>query len=100
MRACSALVYALAFGGASGFLVVPAAPRAVGRPLPAARANHAQMARNDDDMEIDRPFGSTEDFGQQRRIEKAVYTVGGLITIIVPTVLAIWAYNEGYLTPQ
>ena len=24
----------------------------------------------------------------------------GLIAVIVPTVAGIWAYNEGYLTPQ
>ena len=25
---------------------------------------------------------------------------GGVIAVVVPTLLAIWAYNEGYLTPQ
>lgn len=44
--------------------------------------------------------GSDSNFGQYRRIESAIYLVGGLITIITPIVLGIWAYNEGYLTPQ
>ena len=26
--------------------------------------------------------------------------IGGLIAIVVPVVAALWAYNEGYLTPQ
>eukprot|EP00967_Tisochrysis_lutea_P096087 scaffold140513_cov39-Tisochrysis_lutea.AAC.1 len=44
--------------------------------------------------------GSDSNFGQYRRIESAIYLVGGLITLITPIVLGIWAYNEGYLTPQ
>ena len=98
------LAVLLASLAATDALVVGAAPRTIGRPLAppplprGARADVPLVMRDDD--EIDRPFGSTEDFGQQRRIEKLVYTVGGAITIIVPVVLGIWAYNEGYLTPQ
>jgi len=44
--------------------------------------------------------GSNSNFGQYRRIESFIYLIGGLITIITPIVLGIWAYNEGYLTPQ
>ena len=67
-----------------------------------------------------------EDFGAGRRAESQIYVVGGAIparhrltllacrsrdtvlctpctgaiAILVPTIAAIWAYNEGYLTPQ
>lgn len=96
-----ALLLLACLGGASG-LVVLAAPRAaLGRPVPLSRVGGGHvLMRGDDDVDIDRPFGSTEDFGTQRRVEKAVFTAGGLITVIVPVVLGIWAYNEGYLTPQ
>merc|ERR1719191_1348790 len=36
-----------------------------------------------------------EDFGAGRRAESTIYTIGGLIAIIVPTVAGIWACNEG-----
>ena len=41
-----------------------------------------------------------EDFGSGRRNEATIYLVGGAIAILVPVIAGIWAYNEGYLTPQ
>ena len=41
-----------------------------------------------------------EDFGQGRRNESTIYLFGGLIAVLVPLIGGIWAYNEGYLTPQ
>eukprot|EP00324_Dicrateria_rotunda_P004554 CAMPEP_0206160822 /NCGR_PEP_ID=MMETSP1474-20131121/7140_1 /ASSEMBLY_ACC=CAM_ASM_001110 /TAXON_ID=97495 /ORGANISM="Imantonia sp., Strain RCC918" /LENGTH=108 /DNA_ID=CAMNT_0053562403 /DNA_START=28 /DNA_END=354 /DNA_ORIENTATION=+ len=41
-----------------------------------------------------------EDFAAGRGVESGIYTVGGLITVLVPLIAGIWAYNEGYLTPQ
>mmetsp|Transcript_870 Transcript_870/g.1444 ORF Transcript_870/g.1444 Transcript_870/m.1444 type:complete len:109 (+) Transcript_870:69-395(+) len=45
-------------------------------------------------------LGSDENFGEYRRTESTIYAVGGLITVLVPVIAGIWAYNEGYLTPQ
>ena len=41
-----------------------------------------------------------EDFATGRAAESAIYQVGGAITILVPLIAGLWAYNEGYLTPQ
>ena len=41
-----------------------------------------------------------EDFGASRRFSQTLLAGGGVIAVVVPTLLAIWAYNEGYLTPQ
>ena len=41
-----------------------------------------------------------EDFAAGREAESKIYVVGGLITVLVPLIAGIWAYNEGYLTPQ
>merc|ERR1719191_382161 len=38
-----------------------------------------------------------EDFGAGRRAEGSIYLVGGLITVLVPVIAGLWAYNEGYL---
>lgn len=46
------------------------------------------------------PDQTAEDVGNSRRAESAIYTVGGAITVLVPLIAGIWAYNEGYLTPQ
>ncbi|KAL1530765.1 hypothetical protein AB1Y20_001663 [Prymnesium parvum] len=45
-------------------------------------------------------LGSDENFGTYRRVESGIYIIGGAITILVPVIAGIWAYNEGYLTPQ
>ena len=42
----------------------------------------------------------SEDFGAGRRAEGSICAVGGAITILVPLIAGLWAYNEGYLTPQ
>jgi len=41
-----------------------------------------------------------EDFAAGRQAESSIYQVGGAITILVPVIAGLWAYNEGYLTPQ
>ena len=41
-----------------------------------------------------------EDFGASRRFSQTLLAGGGVIAVLVPTLLGIWAYNEGYLTPQ
>merc|ERR1719478_577208 len=39
-----------------------------------------------------------EDFGAGRRAEGTIYLIGGLVTVLVPVIAGIWAYNEGSLT--
>lgn len=46
------------------------------------------------------PDQTAEDVGAGRRAEGTIYAVGGAITVLVPLIAGIWAYNEGYLTPQ
>mmetsp|Transcript_8147 Transcript_8147/g.16094 ORF Transcript_8147/g.16094 Transcript_8147/m.16094 type:complete len:118 (-) Transcript_8147:847-1200(-) len=60
------------------------------------------FAKTDDEKmkERMRAVGSNENFGTYRRIENSIYLVGGLVTVLTPIILGIWAYNEGYLTPQ
>ncbi len=74
----------------------PPAPRAAFKGF--ERPIH-MMARKDDGPNLD-AVGSNKDFGTYRRIEGITYLFGGIITIGVPIILGIWAYNEGYLTPQ
>ncbi len=70
-----------------------------------SRAPHPNLKKGDDLLDDDararmRAVGSNDDFGSYRRIESTIYLFGGIITIVTPIVLGIWAYNEGYLTPQ
>jgi len=94
MLPCSALVV--------GRATAPA------RPLAAGRA-HPRMMPSKEDKEFDEwvrkkkiasGVDPDEDFATGRAAESAIYQVGGAITILVPLIAGLWAYNEGYLTPQ
>jgi hypothetical protein len=70
---------------------------------------HVALMKSQEDIEYENwvknkklkaGIDTKEDFGASRRTESSIYLVGGLITVVVPTVAAIWAYNEGLLTPQ
>lgn len=41
-----------------------------------------------------------EDFAAGRKTESSIFAVGGIVAVVVPVVAGLWAYNEGYLTPQ
>jgi len=41
-----------------------------------------------------------EDFAGNRQVANAITAVGGIVTVVVPVILGLWAYNAGYLTPQ
>ena len=77
------------------------------RPLAGARRAHGFTMESDKEFEawvrkkkIASGVDHDEDFSTGRRAESAIYTVGGAITILVPLIAGLWAYNEGYLTPQ
>jgi hypothetical protein len=91
---CSALVV--------GRAAAPARPLAAGRALP-------RMMPSKEDKEFEEwvrkkkiasGVDPDEDFATGRAAESAIYQVGGAITILVPLIAGLWAYNEGYLTPQ
>merc|ERR1719201_2106021 len=92
--ACLASASALVVGGAPRQLAHPALRPAFERAEPLIMRKDGIQKES-----LDR-VGSNENFGTYRRIESITYLVGGVITVTVPLVLAIWAYNEGYLTPQ
>ena len=94
-----ALAQALVVGGAGGRLCIT-------RP---AMRQAAYFMKSDEDKEFEEwvkkkrqaaGVDEAEDFGTGRRVEGTIYAVGGFITIAVPVIAGLWAYNEGYLTPQ
>merc|ERR1719499_641791 len=99
-------------GSAQALVLSPAVPvqalRAPVANVQLARPMTFKMLTEDEEFEEFRrrklgavkELGSDENFGSYRRVEGAIYTVGGAITILVPIIAGIWAYNEGYLTPQ
>jgi hypothetical protein len=70
------------------------------RPPPAhppAGATHSQSPR------VRWPAALCAECGVVRCSElcaRCLLLLPGLITVLVPTIAGIWAYNEGYLTPQ
>ena len=99
------LLIALCAGSASAFNVAPLR-RSLTRP--ARTYQHPFMGSKEDkefeewarQKKIASGVDPDEDFGAGRRFESAIYLVGGVIAISVPLFGGIWAYNEGYLTPQ
>jgi len=87
----------------NGARAVHAPSAAVGRRAPTLR-----MLTEDEEFEefkrkklgAVKRLGSDENFGEYRKVENNIYKVGGAITILVPLIAGIWAYSEGYLTPQ
>ena len=80
--------------------------QAIGRPTSAKPAFTMKSAEDKEFEEFMRKkreaagIDVDEDFGQSRRVEGTIYGVGGFIAIAVPVIAGLWAYNEGYLTPQ
>ena len=91
-----------------GFNIVP--PRSLARPeLRPRLAGEPFSMKTKEDKEFEEwvrqkkiasGVDPDEDFGAGRRAEGSIYLVGGLVTVLVPLISGIWAYNEGYLTPQ
>uniref|UniRef100_A0A7S3BAI7 Uncharacterized protein n=1 Tax=Haptolina ericina TaxID=156174 RepID=A0A7S3BAI7_9EUKA len=97
-------------------LVQSAASLLLGSSAPMARASVAtfhprtlpEMKVSDEEFEEFmqkklgnvKKLGSDENFGEYRRAEGRIYKVGGAITLLVPIIGGVWAYNAGYLTPQ
>merc|ERR1719231_337574 len=88
---------------------VGAGRRAVAQPVQPRLARWAVDMKSKEDKEFEEwvrqkkiasGVDPDEDFGAGRRVEGSIYLVGGLVTVLVPTIAGIWAYNEGYLTPQ
>jgi hypothetical protein len=82
-------------------------PLAVGRPAAALRPGLTMKSKEDKEFEewmakkrAAAGVDATEDFGTSRRVESSIYAIGGAIAIAVPVIAGLWAYNEGYLTPQ
>ena len=84
------------------------APQVIGR-RPAAAALQGVSMKSQEDKEFEEWMAKKreaagvnleEDFGASRRAEGTIYAIGGFIAIAVPVVAGLWAYNEGYLTPQ
>lgn len=99
---CAPLTSALLVGGGG---IVQSTARVAARPQLSRTIN----MKSQEDIEFEEwaakkraaaGVDSTEDFGAGRRVESTIYAVGGFITIAVPVIAGIWAYNEGYLTPQ
>merc|ERR1719453_761045 len=89
-------------------LVVGTASSALTKPAVGMRASFARMGEQEDkEFEEWRAkkmaaagVDPNEDFATGRAVESSIYLVGGIITVVVPLVAGLWAYNEGYLTPQ
>lgn len=98
---CVLPLEALVVGGGSRSQAV-GRPTTVVRPWPLSMKSQEDkefeeyVARKREAAGVD----GTEDFGAGRRTENSIYAVGGFITIAVPVIAGLWAYNEGYLTPQ
>ena len=96
----AAAAQGLLVGGAAGRPIV--ARPAQSRPGPAfmESAEDKEFAEWVRAKKIASGVDPDEDFAAGRNVEAGIFQVGGIIAIVVPVVAALWAYNEGYLTPQ
>ena len=69
---------------AGGFVRYSAAPLGQPAPVLKEKLTKEQEARM-------KAVGSDSNFGQYRRIESFIYLIGGLITVLTPIFLGIWA---------
>jgi len=106
MRTASLLLVALYCAASEAFVV--GAGRLTAAPC-RPRSAHPFTMKSEEDKEFEEwvrqkklasGVDPDEDFGQSRRVANTITAVGGVVTVVVPVILGIWAYNAGYLTPQ
>jgi len=108
MRTASFLLVALYCAVSEAFVVGATAGRLTVAPC-RPRSAHPFTMKSDEDKEFEEwvrqkklasGVDPDEDFAGNRQVANAITAVGGIVTVVVPVILGLWAYNAGYLTPQ